>query len=514
MAKVELPGIGLQGLNTDVPPHALPIGFFPVGEHLRPFDGSLQGVPVFDDDADFVWTSTSGTDTTADGIYNTVQVTPTGSDFYNILSIVNNASDNVIRAIVINENLPAIRPVVDLPVDEPVIFNEEFGLDLISFNETTILNAGTHQPLYFTQGIETNGDFAVIPNWFPPSDGVKVYAKHMSIFNGRLVAMNFTGGNRGAATVAFSDPIDRFDSLTAVEWQIAATNTAGDDIAAGTPGIALGGTTLGNRFILYKSDSIIAYDETTGSPFFIPTPIFFDDGALSPRSFVEISGARHLVVGNRGIYVHDGTVNNVNISRGRIEDQVFTNEIDFSKKDRAFCFYDKVDKEVWCCFADMTQTLTGCNVAYVYNTISESWYKRSVPNLQRMVATTINGREEIFGASLESAVLLQLNRTSYVADGFIELQRNSIGDATLTKLVKAIYPMSNGNIKVGLEPTDSLTEPYIFTDDDLEIFDPSEGYKVDFREEGRYFDLRFQMDGTTNPEMSSAQADINPKGRR
>ena len=157
--RVPLDGIGSQGLNGDTPSFAVEHTFFTDGNNMRSFDGSLQGVPSFTDDTVFTW---SNADATADGIYSATQVTPTGSDFYNILSVIDDGGTTYVQ--VINENDPAAVATVDLPAGEPVVFNEEYGLDLFVFNEVTVLNAGTHRPLYFAQGIGTGGDFRVLPS--------------------------------------------------------------------------------------------------------------------------------------------------------------------------------------------------------------------------------------------------------------------------------------------------------------------------------------------------------------
>ena len=506
--RVPLDGIGSQGLNGDTPSFAVEHTFFTDGNNMRSFDGSLQGVPLFADDTVFTW---SNADATADGIYSATQVTPTGSDFYNILSVMDDGGTTYVQ--VINENDPAAVATVDLPAGEPVVFNEEYGLDLFVFNEVTVLNAGTHRPLYFAQGIETQGDFQVIPNWFTTTGNITpIYARKMSPFQGRLVAMNFTGGNRGSATLAFSSPITDLDSLLAVEWVQASTNTAGDDIVADTPGPNIDGGPLGNFFVAYKTDSVISYSSIPQSPFFIPKLIFSDDGILSSRCFVDIGDSKHFVVGNRGAYVHDGSTTKQNVSRGRVEASLIA-ELDFNKKDRAFVFNHAEDKEVWVCFASINQTANGCDRAYVYNYMLDAWYKRDINNLTDIISTEINGQVQIFGTSRDSAVLQRLT-DDHVADGFVEFARQDAGDATITKSISAIYPLSDGNIRIGLKHLNDLGDLPTFPDSDLKLFNPISQWKTDWRVKGRYFTFYFRMDGTTNPRISGVHLEAEPRGRR
>ena len=521
MTRVPLENLGQAGLNRDTPAFSVSHDSFTDGRNLRPFDGSLQGVWRFDPDTDFVWSATRAAgdplSVAANGIYAATQVTPTGSDFYNILAVVRNADDSdTVQPMVVNENNLSNRAIIDLPTSEPITYTDRYGMDLITFNEVVVLNAGTHRPLYFSQGIETGGDFNILPNWFPDTQaGDPVYARKMSHWNGRLVAMNFTGGNRGASTVAFSTPITSLDSLLAVEWQISTANDASDDIAIDTPGPILDGGVLGNNFIVYKDDSVLIYNAVTASPFIIPDVLFADDGILSSRCFADIGNGQHFVIGNRGAYIHDGSVNKKNVSRGRVEESLLQ-ELDFTRKDRAFVFHNATDKEVWCCFSAIGNTGDGCNRAYVYCYLLDAWYIRDLdPNIVSMTSTQIGGEIEVFGSSLASASLQQLSKTEYVPNGFVRFSQQDAGDAIFTKKISEMYPKCERSVRLGLMGSDNLGTTITFTDSDLQRFDPATSRKIDWRiPNDRYYDFEVVMDEGVNPEIAGLELEVELRGRR
>ena len=93
--------------------------------------------------------------------------------------------------------------------------------------------------------------------------------------------------------------------------------------------------------------------------------LFDDDGLYSPGCFADIGGGRHFVVGNSGVYMHDGGPNKQNISRGRIERELYA-DVDLVARDRTFVAHHPADKEVWICYksVDFIGTNTGCDRAF------------------------------------------------------------------------------------------------------------------------------------------------------
>ena len=48
----------------------------------------------------------------------------------------------------------------------------------------------------------------------------------------------------------------------------------------------------------------------------------------------------------------------------------------------------------------------------------------------------------------------------------------------------------------------------------LQTFNASTDYKLDTRANGRYLNIKFEMDGDTNPKMGKIQMDIKQAGTR
>jgi len=557
MPKVDIPEFGLKGLNTDLPSFVLPLENFSDGLNIRSSNNRLSAVPAF--------TSFSSTFTALNKIYKGAQWTPAGSSFYNIAVVGNKTSDNSVKAYI---DFNGTATTLDFPtvLDNTVGVNDP---DLFVFNEVLIGNFENNRPMFSAPDASTQGDFAFIPNWLPAvrtsnstatavvagtsyyiatasvvnwssvggsanaavgdtflctvsnsnisslgavSPALQIFAKKMAQYNGRLIAMNLYGGAAEPITLSWSTPISNIASLSAVKWSTNGAFSDGDDLITDTAGKLIDGGQLGQYFIAYKEDSVIRYRDT-GSPFYlVPEVAFSDDGIYSSNCFVEIEGNRHVVLGNRGVYIHNGGPEKENISKGIIEGDLYSS-INPAHKDRTFLFRQSEDKEVWVCYSDVNNNTVGCNKAHVFNYQTNTWYKRSLPNINDIAETEIAGTYIALAFKPSSSNVFKIGAT-VESTGYVAFQLNTLGDTSSTKNVSAVYPKCLNTLKLKVQGTSKVGGNGTVTFGAGKNFNPLTDYKFDTRVNGRFISMKLEMVNGISPEISGIEVEVEAGGLR
>jgi len=502
------------GLITDVPTHSLPDGAWNDCLNLRCKDGSVQGVNTFVDD---IVLHNSDAVISGGKAMAVTQFTPAGYN-YLILAFIVKGTDNFGHVVTYNTNTSAWNDITNSTTALKFTFNDLYPPQIFVFNELLIVNPAVDAPPMFTDAGISSGSLNLIPSWPTDSDSAALVTRSLKPFGNRLMAMNIFEEHTSSTSddvnlpvdILWSSHITGIGSLTNVEWTASTTNTAGDAFAVETPGKILDGGQLGEFFIAYKSDSVIRVTET-GDTFVLSfESIFEDDGIYSSRCFANIGDAQHLVVGNYGVFIHDGQSQKTDIAKGIFQDTIF-DLVKPAEKDRAFCFQQTRDKEVWFCFSSTTNTALGCDLAFVYDYNEKKLHKRTLPGLTDIYETEQDGNLAIYAAKPTDTKLQVLSNTTYEADGFFVHEDDNLTDNTAIKWINGIWLDSVANVKVGLAATQHLTDAKSYT---LQTFNPTTGYKLDVRTTGRYMNLKVQMDGSTNPKLGKMQFDIKLAGKR
>ena len=344
-----------------------------------------------------------------------------------------------------------------------------------------------------------------------------VIARVVRPFNNRLVAMNILEerGNEDDVSLPidflWSSHITTVSSLAAATWTTSFENTAGFVFLTDTPGKILDGGQLGEFFIAYKSDSVVRVRETGDTFVLAFESIFEDDGIYSTRCFANIGNSQHLVVGNYGVYIHDGQAQKQDIAKDKFKDTMYA-LVPSSRRDRAFVFQQRRDKEVWLCLSTTGNNTGagGCDLAFVYNYEDGKLHKRSLPGLSDIFETELNGELKIY-ATKSGTTLQTLSDSVLESDGYFERQNDNLTSNGKIKHVNRIEVNSIGNCKLALTGTLNLSDTKVYTDVD---FNPTTDHKVDMRTSGRYMNLRVTMDGATNPQLSKLQFELKMMGVR
>lgn len=513
------------GLITDVPAHAIPAGGWSSCLDVRCKDGSVQGVNAFEDSGILVYptTANSGDDEINQGkIVAITQFTPAGaSDLMLAYIVERNVSSGPKYCSVILYNTSgsgAYEDITNATSSQQFTYNENHPPQIFVFNELLVVNPANDAPPQTTNAKVSAGSLYQLPGWLNDGSGDPIVARIVRPFNNRLVAMDILEEHTSTSTEAATMPIDflwssnitTLQSLAAADWSASVTNTAGDAFLTDTPGKIIDGGQLSEFFIAYKSDSVVRVRETGDSYVLAFESIFEDDGLYSTRCFTNIGGSQHLVVGNYGVYIHDGQSQKQDIAKGLFQETLF-NLVKPAERNRAFCFQQTRDKEVWFCLSSKSNLSTGCDRAFVYDYTTGRLHLRSLPGISDMFETEFNGELQIYGAKMGDDEIQKLSNTAFVSGGFFEKRDDNFTINGLVKQINRVHVNSTGSLNIAIKGSEKIGETITFTD---LAFDPGTTHKVDTRTSGRFISLRVTMDTNVNPKLTTLQFDIKAMGIR
>jgi len=576
-----------MGLMVDVPSSQVPQGGWSDSLNVRARNGSVEGVNSFK--TDIVLHPTDNN--IAKGISVAItQFTPAGGDNLVIAYIVD-CCDGFGAVIVYDDSLSGNarwNNITNTTLTQKFTFDQNHPPQIFVFNELLIVNPGTDAPPQFTTATTSAGSLVELPGWLYDTSTVAtaataliagnkytiltvgttnfvaigasantigitftcsgagtgtgtatitspIIARVVKPFNSRLIGMNIKEEHAAGASddkfqpidLVWSSNIQSIASLLKAEWTASTTNTAGDAFLVDTPGKILDGGQLGNVFIAYKSDSVVRIRETGDSFVLALESIFEDDGIYSTRCFANIGNSQHIVVGNYGIYVHDGQSQKQDIAKGLFKDTMYA-LVPQNNKNRTFVFQQTRDTEVWLCLptTDLNYGPRGCQLAFVYDYGSSKIHKRTLPNVTDIFETEQNGELKIYATNgfeddclapknlyvLQSDSDISASNPSVLEpNGFFERQNDNLGDNSTVKHVSRIEVNASGLCKLAITGTMNLSDSKSYSDVN---FNPATDHKVDVRTSGRYMNLRVTMSGDDDMKLSKLQFKIKGMGVR
>ena len=513
------------GLMVDVPSNAIPQGGWSDSLNVRCRNGSVQGVNSFANDILLHHSDSNIANGEAKAV---CQFTEAGGTSLIIAYIVKGVNGNG-SVILYNpdgaNNAAKWDNITNATGDQVFTFDDAFPPQIFVFNELLIVNPGTDAPPQFTTAAVGAGSLQELPNWLNDSSGQPIICRTLKPFNQRLIAMNIKE-EHGAGTaddtfqpidLLFSSHITAVASLAAASWTTATTNTAGDAFLNATPGKILDGGQLGEFFIAYKTDSVVRVRETGDSSILAFESVFEDDGIYSTRCFANIGNSQHLVVGNYGIYLHDGQSQKQDIAKDLFQDTMFA-LVKAAERNRAFVFQQTRDKEVWLCISTINNVAaqasdpapTGCDLAFVYDYSTGKIHKRTLPGVTDMFETELDGNLKIYGTK-SGTTLQTLSNTALESGGYFERINDNLTDNGKVKHIKRIEVNAVGSCLLALTGTQNLSDSKSYSN---VAFNPATDHKVDVRTSGRYMNLKVTMSGATNLQLTKLQFDIKMMGVR
>ena len=501
------------GLVVDVPSNAIPTGGWSDSLNVRARNGSVEGVNSFANDILLHHSDANIANGEAKAI---CQFTPAGGTNLIIAYIVKGVNGNG-SVILYNSaganNAAKWNNITNATSSQVFTFDDAHPPQIFVFNELLIVNPATDAPPQFTTASVAAGSLAQLPNWINDSTSAPIICRILKPYNQRLIAMNIKEERGNADDVfqpidlLFSSHITTISSLAAASWTASTTNTAGDAFLNATPGKILDGGQLGEHFIAYKTDSVVRVRETGDTFVLAIESIFEDDGIYSTRCFANIGNSQHLVVGNYGIYIHDGQSEKKDIAKDLFKDTMYA-LVKATERDRTFVFQQTRDKEVWLCLPTTGNSTTGCDLAFVYDYSSGKIHKRTLPGITDLFETEFNGQLKIFGTK-SGTTLQTLSNTALESGGYFERTNDNLGDNSKVKCINRIEVNAAGSCLLALTGTHNLSDSKSYTN---VSFNPANDHKVDVRTSGRYMNLKVTMNGTTSPKLSKLQFKVKAMG--
>jgi len=351
--------------------------------------------------------------------------------------------------------------------------------------------------------------------------GTPLVARILRPFGNRLVAMNIKEEKDPAITTddtflpidfLWSGNIKSQGTLIGLEWATSSINTAGDSFLTQTPGKIVDGMQLGPYFMAYKEDAVIQVYETGNSFVLGFRSVFEDDGLFSSGCVASIGNSQHLVIGNYGVYIHDGQTQKQHVAKGIFKDFLYKS-VNQAHKNRSFVFQQTRDKEIWFCFSSTSNTNAGCNLALSYDFESKKLHKRTLPDITDLYEAELDGVLEIYGAS--DGGIKTLSESEYVSSGFFERRNETMGSNNF-KTITGCNIKAEGGITISTASNKNINDVETYSN---QVFDPDSNYKVNFRENGRFLSIKVTMvddsnGDAVNPKLTTISFDMKETSRR
>ena len=574
MPMLPLRGLGKAGIITDASPVDLPPGAFSAGNNVAFDEGKVKRAPVFRTLYDAIKSTLSYDDPTLTDTYDAT--TGTYADIHPltggaatqryVCSFRDPSSSN--DTILVADDDGTVRgysngTLVDYtPSTGFTRTLSEAQWTSCVCNSVLYLNRETQAPYALLPGSTA---FEVLPNW--PAATV---ANVIRTFGDFVVAFDVTkSGVRYPNMMKWSDATQ--PSAVPATWDPADTTAnAGERTFTTMQRPVLDALELGGTMIVYASDQTHIVEQTSDTFIFDSRVLFSDRGIISTNCVVEVD-RKHYVFGVNDIYVHDG-ISAVSICDQRTREFIFSGMVRKNAQ-HFFVAHNEITNELEFCYtaADINASFPGtafCNRSAVFNYRQNTWSFKDLPNVigaalansvPQSTYETVNGVYDTAGGAYglyedDSTRVLTMLGVTDTANGLTDTRLYGVDRLTNSRLT---YPLEVETVKpafverTGLDldniPIDqtrtfnlrgvkvvrglypqmrvmSDSSPVTFNVGAAEYpsgtvywegeqtFDPTDEYKVDSRQSGRYLAYRVTVADAVDFEFTGFDADVASLG--
>ena len=414
---------------------------------------------------------------------------------------------------------------------------DDMGWTHANLNTVLVLNNSYNAPQSRLFGATS---FTDLPYW-PAATTCKV----MRSYKNYLIALNTTvSGTNYPTTVKWSSPAD--PGQVPFTWDVTdATNDAGENYLADTAGAIIDGHKLRDSFIIYKEDAVYSMNYIGGVYVFAFRQLFDDIGVLSKECVAEFD-AKHFVVGQGDVYVHNGVQKSSVISQ--VMREYLFSSIKTSAYKNTFVVPDYSNTEMWVCFCSNDNNLDQeCDMAIVWNWTDNNWSIRQLPHIRYATYGIVDPQEPDFwdasvgtwdtdslpwGESNYNPSKLKILMTSVSNDkvyfvgnttvfdnvpfiSTLEREGLSFTDDRGMKFVSSVTPHVSGSGSMQVYVGSQYVQdgpvtwrgpfPYVF----------GSQYKIDCRVTGRYVAIKFVTESLSTWSLNGYTFEFEPlAGRR
>jgi hypothetical protein len=318
-----------------------------------------------------------------------------------------------------------------------------------------------------------------------------------------------------------------------------ATENAGFTIFGESTGDLVDCKPLRNNNVIYSTDSTWSMSYIGGNDIFSFTQIFKTSGLLSTGCVAEVLG-KHICLTSGDVVAHnEGAIES--IVNKRMQKWLF-NQIDATNYDYSHVVPNYPKNEVWICFP--SNGATHCDTALVWNYVDNSFGVRELPETPHIAYGAVDPSEDQTWDSDSQA--WDLDTTVWNQRAYNPTENHLlISDPTNTKL----FQVDSSNTFNGTAMTSYVEKTGIDFDDPTSVkrltklfirgtfastitvsigvemekgtgysytnytYDPADD-KLDVRETGRFFAIKFQSTTDTSWSLHSFDAQFEIKGKR
>nr|BAR33247.1 phage particle protein [uncultured Mediterranean phage uvMED] len=405
----------------------------------------------------------------------------------------------------------------------------------VQLGSAVLFNNGGQVPQYFTTA---STRFADLPNW--PST---LRTQCIKPYKSFLVMVGYTdGGTEYPYTVRWSDEFD--PASVPNDYDITSTtNLAGTNVLSGNYGHLVDQLTLGNTHIIYAERGVFTMDQIGGNLVFQFRDLFTDDGIINRGAVAEIPN-KHLVVGQKDIYIHDGH-GKQSIAEQRVRKQFYA-ELDDIRS--VYCVPVSERSEVWICYANSdAPDERSANRALIYNWNQDAFTFIDLPNCRALTysdklgsvvtwdsldmnwdeitetwdelsKSTEANNIKLFGLDYVNSKLHNMNSSNGAAgttiNAYLEATKLDLdavlGKATNTvKQINQIMPQMEGTGTVTFKLGTSMAPQDPIFWKSSHTYNIETDHKIDTRIAGRYFALRIESDNNNGAwQLTGLDMDI------
>jgi hypothetical protein len=420
-----------------------------------------------------------------------------------------------------------------------------------------INNPAMAAPLYYGP---TSGQFAPLPGW-----GSGWSCRSLRAFGDYLMAFNVTQGDSANPNMVMWSDLTLYGAPPA-DWSYDdQSSLSGQNPIEGLISPLVDGCVLGDAMIAYSADEVWAIVQTGTQEIFAFQQIFSEGGLIAPNCVVEVNG-QHYVFGIDDIYTHNGSTKS-SIATQRVRQFVYRN-LNLKLTEKCFVHHMPALTEIMFGFvsqdaeAYFQNPQNGCNRAVVYNYTNDTWSILDLPGIVAMLRSDVilqlifSAASQTFGqiggsfgdlaqgfqrsdVAVNQAVVPGVNGNQILAYDFVNkgqltyppdltcnapayLTKTGIdldtegSDLTTYKTVKRIYPQVNtfASIPVQIDVASQMTPNFPLSYTPTVSFDPTQQYKVDLRQGGRYIGITFTVNNLADFEVAGFDFDVFSAGRR
>jgi len=316
-----------------------------------------------------------------------------------------------------------------------------------------------------------------------------------------------------------------------------------------TPGRCLDGLTLGDYFIVYKSDSVWTMQFIGGELTMSFRKLFgTEGGALSKECIVDFEG-QHFVLTPDGAYVHNGA-SRQEIMEKWVKDELFEN-VSPTYKLQTKVVADHPNKEIWIYYTSKDATTEWADRALIWNWDTQLWSTRDLTGISYIAQGRIdpdapnypswdetvgswddqtdfwdNGVKPLNAVPFKLLLGDYVNNKLYVNEvgvqtlgvdvvGFVERIGLDFDDDRVMKYVSRIVPHVRNQTEVSAPVTIKIYAEEVITESPTEeatiVFTPGVDHDIDCHVVGRWIGVRFE--GTELWELTGFTIEWEPAGQ-